>query len=49
MYFMGLFHHRTVFNNPIVEELFHYIQLTAGIRSPIPSLRSLPNTFPVFL
>jgi hypothetical protein len=43
MYFMGLFYYRTVFNHPIVKELLHCIQLTAGIRNSILSLKSMPN------
>jgi hypothetical protein len=43
MYLMGLFYHRTVFNHPVVKELFHDIQLAAGIRNSILSLKSIPH------
>ena len=45
MYFMSLFHYRTVFDHPIVKELLHRIQLTAGIRQSILSLKSIPQFF----
>jgi hypothetical protein len=43
MYLMGLFYNRTIFNHPIVKELFHDIQLTVGIRNSILSLKSIPH------
>ena len=45
MYFMSLFHHRTVFNHPIFKKLLHRIQLTAGVRYSILSLKSIPQRF----
>src|SRR6185312_8614526 len=45
MYFMSLFHYRTVFDHPIVKELLHHIQLTAGIRHSILSLKSISQRF----
>ena len=38
---MSMFYHITVFNHPIVKELFHDIQLTAGIKNSILSLKSI--------
>jgi hypothetical protein len=45
MYFMSLFHHRTVFDHPIFKKLFHHIQLTADVRRSILSLKSIPQRF----
>ena len=42
---MSLFHHRTVFDYPIFKELLHRIQLTAGVRHSILSLKSIPQRF----
>src|SRR4029078_9473986 len=45
MYFMSLFHYRTVFDHPVLKELLHDIQLTPGVRYSILSLKSIPQCF----